>query len=173
MGYAAGLLAAIIAHVYIFARIFGCRDRELLRDITRMVYAVMCFTLLFSLVGTILGGIWANVSWGRFWGWDPKENGALLIVLATLAILHARMGGHIRQDGVHLCAIVLGMIVAFSWWYVNVMGVGLHSYGFTSGIKRAVWKFWQVELVVLVIGFASRKWCWNSWRGLGRPSSEQ
>jgi ABC-type transport system involved in cytochrome c biogenesis permease subunit len=172
MGYAAGLLAAIIAHVYIFAKIFGCRDRELLRDITRMVYAVMCFTLLFSLVGTILGGIWANVSWGRFWGWDPKENGALLIVLATLAILHARMGGHIRQDGVHLCAVVLGMIVAFSWWYVNVMGVGLHSYGFTSGIKRAVWKFWKIELVVLVIGFVSRKWCWNSWRGLGRASSE-
>lgn len=156
MGYAAGLLAAAISHIYIFARLFGSQDKAFLRDITRMVYAVICFTLLFSLVGTILGGIWANVSWGRFWGWDPKENGALLIVLVTLAILHGRVGGFLRQDGINICSIILGMVVAFSWWWVNVMGVGLHSYGFTSGIKKAVMIFWGIQVAVIVCAIIAK-----------------
>ena len=66
---------------------------------------MLCFTLFLSLIGTVLGGIWANDSWGRFWGWDPKENGALLIVLWTLAILHARLGGFIRDWGIHLSSV--------------------------------------------------------------------
>ena len=103
-----------------------------------MTYGVLCFALLFSVVGTILGGIWANESWGRFWGWDPKENGALLICLSQLAILHARMGGFLKPFGVAMAAIVAGCVVAFSWWGVNLLGVGLHSYGFTGGILTAL-----------------------------------
>ncbi len=66
-----------------------------------MVYGVICFALFFSFVGTVLGGIWADQSWGRFWGWDPKENGALLIVLWNAIILHARWGGYVRERGHH------------------------------------------------------------------------
>ena len=69
-----------------------------------MTYGVICFGLLFSVVGTILGGIWANDSWGRFWGWDPKENGALLICLSQVALLHARMCGWVRDRGFCACA---------------------------------------------------------------------
>ncbi len=152
MGYAACLLAAKVSHVFVFEKLFGSRNKELFRDLTPLVYAIICFGLFFSLIGTILGGIWANDSWGRFWGWDPKENGALMIVLGCLAILHARLGGLIKQDGIHFCSIGLAMVTAFSWWYVNVMGVGLHSYGFTSGIKRAVWIYWGIELAVIVAG---------------------
>jgi hypothetical protein len=101
-----------------------------------------CVSRLFlSLVGTVLGGIWANYSWGRFWGWDPKENGALLIVLWTLAILHARLGGHIREWGIHLASIFTAIVVTFSWWHVNFLGVGLHNYGFTAG-KNTIWAFY-------------------------------
>ncbi len=135
LGYAGGLVAALLGIVYVLLR--GLRldggDRGLRRSLTRGVYGMVCLTLFLSLVGTVLGGIWANDSWGRFWGWDPKENGALMIVLATLAILHARIGGFIREWGIHLASIFLAAVVTFSWWHVNLLGTGLHNYGFTDG----------------------------------------
>jgi hypothetical protein len=70
-----------------------------------MVYGIVCFATLFSLIGTVLGGIWADQSWGRFWGWDPKENGALMIVLWNAVILHARWGGLVKQRGLMCLAI--------------------------------------------------------------------
>ncbi len=155
VGYAAGMLAAGIAHVYVFARLFGLKrsDRDFYRSLTRMVYGVTCFGLLFAFVGTVLGGIWANYSWGRFWGWDPKENGAALICLAMLATLHARMGGYIREMGIHLAAIATACVIAFSWWGVNLLGVGLHSYGFTNGIWTATFIFWSTQGAVIALGF--------------------
>lgn len=154
VGYAAGLLAAGVAHVYVLGKLFNFKknDKEFYRTVTRMVYGVICFGLLTSFIGTVLGGIWANYSWGRFWGWDPKENGAMLIVLCNLAILHARMGGYIRDLGVCLAAIFAGCVVAFSWWGVNLLGIGLHSYGFTSGIWTALSTFWGIETVVALCG---------------------
>jgi ABC-type transport system involved in cytochrome c biogenesis permease subunit len=113
---------------------------------------MLCLTLFLSLVGTVLGGIWANYSWGRFWGWDPKENGALLIVLWTLAILHARLGGYLREWGLHLAAIFTAIVVTFSWWHVNFLGVGLHNYGFTAG-KNTIWMFYGCMTLVLMFGF--------------------
>jgi ABC-type transport system involved in cytochrome c biogenesis permease subunit len=120
--------------------------------LARMTYGVICFGLLFSVVGTVLGGIWANYSWGRFWGWDPKENGALMIILWELAILHSRLGGVIKNFGVCMAAVFGGVIVAFSWFGVNLLGVGLHSYGFTSGIARALLMFYIIESAVLALG---------------------
>lgn len=154
MGYGAGLLSGALAHLYIIGRLFGIRknDAEFYKGLTRMVYGVLCFGLLFACVGTVLGGIWANDSWGRFWGWDPKENGALLIVLWGLLLLHARLGGYISELGIHMGSVTLGMIVAFSWWGVNLLGVGLHSYGFTSGVGLMLKIFWGIEGVVLVLG---------------------
>ena len=154
IGYAAGLLACAIAHLYIVGKFFGIKKGDLIfyKNISRMVYGVLCFGLLFSVVGTILGGVWANDSWGRFWGWDPKENGALMIILWELTILHARIGGYIRDRGVCLSAIVLGCIVAFSWWGVNLLGVGLHSYGWTSGVYNTLLIFYGVEGLILILG---------------------
>lgn len=151
VGYCGGLLAALAAHFYIFGQAFNIDtgNREQYRSLTRIVYGIACFSLFFSLVGTVLGGIWANYSWGRFWGWDPKENGALMIVLWTLVILHARLGGYIRDLGINVCAIILGMIIAFSWFGTNALGVGLHSYGFAQGIVNALVTFWVIELAVL------------------------
>jgi hypothetical protein len=116
-----------------------------------MVYGTICFGLFFSIVGTILGGIWANYSWGRFWGWDPKENGALMICLAELIILHARMSGLVRERGFHLLVLVNGIIVAFSWWGVNLLNVGLHSYGFTDGIQKMLNWFYGVEGALIAL----------------------
>lgn len=160
MGYAAGLLASAIAHVYVVSALLGLKrnDPDYYRALTRMTYGVMCFGLLFATVGTVLGGIWANNSWGRFWGWDPKENGALMIVLWLLIILHARIAGYIRDHGIALGAICCGIIVAFSWFGVNLLGVGLHSYGFTSGIATALKLFYGIESAMLLLAAAVAVW---------------
>ncbi|MBI1320247.1 MAG: hypothetical protein GC168_15075 [Candidatus Hydrogenedens sp.] len=154
IGYAAGLLAGAIAHLYLLGKAFGYRPRDpdFYPYLTRTVYGVFCFGLIFATVGTVLGGVWANESWGRFWGWDPKENGALMIVLWGLAVLHARMGGYIRDYGLHMAALFGGVVVAFSWFGVNLLGVGLHTYGFTSGIQIALRQFYLVESLVLAVG---------------------
>jgi len=156
LGYSAGLLSAFLSAGYVLFRGLGLAsgDNDLRRSLTRAVYGMLCLTLFLSLVGTVLGGIWANYSWGRFWGWDPKENGALLIVLWTLAILHARLGGHIREWGLHLASIFTAIVVTFSWWHVNFLGVGLHNYGFTAG-KNTIWMFYACMTVMLMCGFVA------------------
>jgi cytochrome c biogenesis factor len=152
-GYAAGYFAAFVSAMFVL--ICGLRladdNKELRRILTRTVYGVICFTLFLSLIGTVLGGIWANDSWGRFWGWDPKENGALMIVLWTLAILHARLGGFLREWGLHLASLFTAVIVTFSWWHVNFLGVGLHNYGFTAG-KSTIWAFYGIIMAILLFG---------------------
>ncbi len=154
LGYAAGMVAAILSMCYFVMRLFGQikPGDKTARDFTRIGYGFVMAGLFLSLVGTILGGIWANYSWGRFWGWDPKENGALMIVLMNLVILHARLGGYVKEVGFHCCCIVLGMIVAFSWFGVNQLNVGLHTYGFTEGIWFWLCVFWGIQLAILVYG---------------------
>ncbi|MBK8179533.1 MAG: cytochrome c biogenesis protein CcsA [Planctomycetes bacterium] len=144
IGYSAGMLAALLANVYLISKLFGIKkdDPTHLKSLSRMTYGALAFGLIFSVVGTILGGIWANESWGRFWGWDPKENGALLICLSQIAILHLRMGGYLRDFGIAMATAFGGTVIAFSWFGVNLLGVGLHSYGFTSGIHTALWSYY-------------------------------
>ena len=153
MGYSGGLLAAGIAHVWIIGKLLGIRrgDTAFYKSITRMTYGVICFCLLFSIFGTIMGGVWANDSWGRFWGWDPKENGALLICIWQLLTLHARMGGFIKDRGLAVMAVLGGVVVTISWWGVNLLNVGLHSYGFTSGVAQLLLGLWCIEGVVVLL----------------------
>ncbi|HCN29835.1 MAG TPA: hypothetical protein DIT64_14050 [Verrucomicrobiales bacterium] len=154
LGYAACMVAALISMIYFIQRLFGKigPKSEEGRFLTRVAYGFIAAGLFLSLVGTVLGGIWADQSWGRFWGWDPKENGALMIVLMCLVILHARLGGYIREVGLHNCNLILGCIVIFSWFGVNQLGVGLHAYGFTDGTWPKIYGFWGSQLALLVYG---------------------
>jgi len=165
IGYAAGMLAAIIGGIALVG-MCGVRllhpNREpqgfkaFYKTATSMVYGVTCFGVLFGTVGTILGGVWANDSWGRFWGWDPKENGALMIVLAQLFLLHGRMGGHLRQFGQCLVATLTGWVVIFSWFHVNQLGVGLHAYGFSESLQTAIFLgYWAFGIMagIGVLGY--------------------
>ena len=154
IGYAAAILAGLIAHIFIVSKRFNIGSDDSRRTITRMVYGITCFGLLFALVGTVLGGVWANDSWGRFWGWDPKENGALMICLGALIMLHARMGGYIKDLGMNIIAIVILVITVFSWWHVNQLETGLHSYGFTSGIMFWLYVVYAIECAVITIGLS-------------------
>jgi ABC-type transport system involved in cytochrome c biogenesis permease subunit len=153
-GYASMFVAGILAIIYVVRGFFtSTLTPDVAKTLSRMVYGIVCFATLFSFVGTILGGIWADQSWGRFWGWDPKENGALLIVLWNALILHARWGGMIRERGLMAMAVFGNIITSFSWFGVNMLGIGLHSYGFMD--KAFPWlvgfDISQVLLVVLAL----------------------
>ncbi|RAP32836.1 hypothetical protein DID77_04010 [Candidatus Marinamargulisbacteria bacterium SCGC AG-439-L15] len=139
IGYSATFLAGFIGIVYCMRSIFVSKaiPAQEDKDLSKMVYGIIAFALIFSFIGTVLGGIWADQSWGRFWGWDPKENGALMIVLWNAMILHARLAGLIRIKGLMQMAIFGNIITSFSWFGVNMLGVGLHSYGFMD--KAFIW----------------------------------
>jgi ABC-type transport system involved in cytochrome c biogenesis permease subunit len=131
LGYAATLLAGLIGIAYVVLGVFTHQlDRnDTKKTLARMMYGITCFAILFSFVGTILGGIWADQSWGRFWGWDPKENGAIMIVLANALFLHARWGGLVKERGMANLAIFGNIITVWSFFGTNQLGVGLHAYG--------------------------------------------
>lgn len=156
LGYAAGMVASFFSVGYILLRCVCLTRRgdDLSKDFTRLSYAFTCVGLFLSLIGTVLGGIWANYSWGRFWGWDPKENGALLIVLVNLIVLHARLGGFIREVGLHCANVIQGIVVAFSWFATNQLGIGLHAYGELDGAWKWLYRFWTFMLVILIAGIA-------------------
>jgi ABC-type transport system involved in cytochrome c biogenesis permease subunit len=122
------------------------------RQLTAMIYGTVCFATLLSFVGTMLGGIWADQSWGRFWGWDPKENGAGMLVLMNALILHARWGGMIKERGMATLALLANMVTAWSWFGTNQLGVGLHAYGFSKALAEGCALFWAFNLAVLALG---------------------
>ena len=168
IGYSATFLAGFLALIF-FARGLFTRslDDGTARSLTRMVYGTVCFALLFSFVGTVLGGIWADQSWGRFWGWDPKENGALMIVLWNALILHARWGRLVQARGLMLLALGGNIVTSWSWFGTNMLGVGLHSYGFTD--KAFLWlcAFWLSQIIIIAAGLLPARY-WRSPAALGK-----
>jgi ABC-type transport system involved in cytochrome c biogenesis permease subunit len=153
LGYASTFVAGMLAIFYVIRGFFTrTLDAQTGKSLARMVYGIVCFATLFSFIGTVLGGIWADQSWGRFWGWDPKENGALLIVLWNAAILHARWGGLVRERGIMNMAIFGNIVTSFSWFGVNMLGIGLHSYGFMDAAFKWLMIFDCSQVVLIVIG---------------------
>lgn len=146
LGYAGCVVAGIIGHVLLLQAI---RGRGGAAAAARSLYAVLAFGLVFTVIGTLMGGIWADQSWGRFWGWDPKENGALLIIVWCAALFHARLAGWIGHIGLAAGAIGSLITVALAWFGVNLLGLGLHAYGFTSGALWGLLAFLAVELAFL------------------------
>ena len=158
LGYSTTLLAGMLGLVYVLmGRLAGRLTDEQQQHLVRMIYGTLCFATFFSFVGTVLGGLWADDSWGRFWGWDPKENGALMIVIWNALVLHARWGGLIRNRGLAVLAIFGNVITAWSWFGVNQMGVGLHAYGATEGRTIALLVFVLSQLLVMLLAWLPAK----------------
>jgi ABC-type transport system involved in cytochrome c biogenesis permease subunit len=161
-GYASTFVAGFLALIYIVRGAFTkTLDEATGKSLARMIYGIVCFATLFSFVGTVLGGIWADQSWGRFWGWDPKENGALIIVLWNAMILHMRWGGMIRERGLINCAIFGNVVTSWSWFGVNMLGIGLHSYGFTDAAFKWLMLFVASQIMFIVLGLLPPK-MWKS-----------
>lgn len=161
VGYSATFLAGFLALIYVLRGVFTrSLDAATSSALGRMIYGVVCFATFFSFVGTILGGIWADQSWGRFWGWDPKENGALLIVIWNALLLHVRWAGLVKTRGLACLAIFGNIVTAWSWFGVNMLGVGLHSYGF---MDAAFW--WLVAFAASqVVAMLIAAWPPGRWR---------
>ncbi len=172
LGYSAMFFAGALAMLFALQGVFF-RDftKQSARSLSSMVYGVTCFGTLFSLVGTILGGIWADQSWGRFWGWDPKENGALMIVIMGAVYLHARWGGICKERGLMALAICGNIVTAWSWFGTNLLGVGLHAYGFTT--SGALWTLGFVLSQLFFIALVLLPWqYWRSEFGMGKKLPE-
>jgi ABC-type transport system involved in cytochrome c biogenesis permease subunit len=153
LGYSTTLLAGSIGILYLVAvSLLDRFDQSQRLQLVRMTYGTLCFAIFFSFVGTVLGGLWADDSWGRFWGWDPKENGALIIVLWNALVLHARWGRMIGPRGLAMLAVGGNIVTFWSWFGVNELGVGLHSYGFSEGTTFWLMLFVLSQLAIIALG---------------------
>jgi ABC-type transport system involved in cytochrome c biogenesis permease subunit len=156
-GYAATMVAGLLGVGYIVGGVLlPIISEENKRQLSVNIYGITCFALLCSFFGTVLGGLWADDSWGRFWGWDPKENGALMIVLWNAVLLHARWAGMAKQRGIAVLAVLGCVVTIWSWEGVNQLGEGLHSYGFSSDRLFYVAVFAAIHLVIAAAGCIPR-----------------
>ena len=153
LSYAAFALAMGFGHILLFRY---ARDPVSARADQPMhfwLYRVLQLGVILLAAGTILGGVWANYSWGRFWGWDPKETWALIALLCYILTLHGRLAGWWTQFGLVVASVVCFLAVLMAWYGVNfVLGKGLHSYGF--GIGGETYVVTGVIADLLFVGFA-------------------
>lgn len=154
LSYAAFALAMGIGNIALSYYVRGIEkeNREKLQVLALFVYRSIQVGVLLLTAGTILGGVWADYSWGRFWGWDPKETWALIADLGYLAVLHGRFTGWLRTFGTIAASVVAFAGVVMAWYGVNfVLGVGLHSYGFGGGGVHYVTAILLVQLAYVAI----------------------
>lgn len=126
--------------------------------LTIAIYRCMQVGVVLLAAGTILGGVWADYSWGRFWGWDPKETWALIALLGYLALLHARLSGWVKNVGMLVGSVASFILVIMAWYGVNfVLGAGLHSYGFGAGGVEYVSAFVLANLAFVGYAYAMNR----------------
>lgn len=134
------------------------KHREVLRGLTLAQYRGIQIGVALLAPGIILGGVWADYSWGRFWGWDPKETWALIALLGYLAVLHARIAGYVQQFGMAVASVLSFNLVIMAWYGVNfVLGAGLHTYGFGAGGVEYVFTFCALQVLFVVFVWRFRK----------------
>lgn len=152
IGYGCCFVASLLGHIYLVQRLLNRPKKELTQAINNLL-GVTLVSLFFTVLGTILGGIWADQSWGRFWGWDPKENGAMLICMWLLWAIHGRLAGYLAPLRFAFIMSLTSIIVVLAWFGVNLLNVGLHSYGFTDSIAQNLATFSITELLLCGILF--------------------
>ncbi len=160
LGYAATYAAGAWGIVYImFSYVFPVLEPDARHKVLRTLYGTLCFAIFFSFVGTVLGGLWADDSWGRFWGWDPKENGALMIVLWNALVLHARWAALVKGRGLAMLAVFGNIVTTWSYFGVNEYGVGMHAYG-ASERSTAMWllTFGLSQLAIIALAAMPSHW---------------
>jgi cytochrome c-type biogenesis protein CcsB len=157
LSYGAFALSTALAH---FLVIRSIRSNKLpSADDSWVLHLYRCLQIgvLLLAVGVILGGVWANYSWGRFWDWDPKETWALIALMAYIILLHGRLGAWWGGYGLAVGSIASFLTILMAWYGVNfVLGRGLHSYGFGNGGQLYVGAFALLELIVLTFALVRR-----------------
>jgi ABC-type transport system involved in cytochrome c biogenesis permease subunit len=129
-----------------------------IKPLSNYIYRTIQVGVLLIAAGTILGGLWADVSWGRFWGWDPKEVWALITLLIYLIPLHGRFAGWVNTFGLVCASVVCFLSVVMAWYGVNFyLGVGLHSYGFAERAGQGIVLATCTAVVAVVVAAAWRR----------------
>jgi cytochrome c-type biogenesis protein CcsB len=168
LSYAAFALAMGFGHILLFRYARNPVSARTDQPMHFWLYRVLQLGVILLAAGTILGGVWANYSWGRFWGWDPKETWALIALLCYIVTLHGRLAGWWTQFGLVVASVVCFLAVLMAWYGVNfVLGKGLHSYGF--GIGGETYVVTGVIADLLFVGFAI--WRYRSTRSARPPVS--
>jgi cytochrome c-type biogenesis protein CcsB len=153
LSYAAFALAMGFGHILLWRYARNPATASTDAPMHFWLYRVLQLGVLLLAAGTILGGVWANYSWGRFWGWDPKETWALIALLCYILTLHGRLAGWWTEFGLVVASVVCFLAVLMAWYGVNfVLGKGLHSYGFGIGGETYVATFVIADL--LFVAFA-------------------
>jgi len=148
LSYAAFALAMGFGHILLFKYLRNPREAVQDKNMHFWLYRVLQLGVLLLAAGTILGGVWANYSWGRFWGWDPKETWALITLLCYIVVLHGRLAGWWRDFGLAVGSVICFLAVVMAWYGVNfVLGTGLHSYGFGIGGESYVMTAVGLDLI--------------------------
>ncbi|MEK2645113.1 cytochrome c biogenesis protein [Bdellovibrio sp. BCCA] len=152
ISYAAFFLAFGLGDIGLIYYLRGEQKHQAqIKAVVTGIYRAMQIGVAFLAPGIILGGIWADYSWGRFWGWDPKETWALIALLGYLAVLHARYAGMIKNFGMIVTAVITFSLVIMAWYGVNfVLGAGLHSYGFGAGGVEYVSAFVAAHILLVI-----------------------
>lgn len=151
LSYSAFALAMALAHVAIALQLFKPAHDEGRRTVTSLIDKMLQVGLLFLAAGIACGAVWANESWGRYWGWDPKETWSLITFFVYLAVVHARFAGWLKDFGLAASTIVAFMSVVMTYYGVNfVLAAGMHSYGFAEGGRPQAATYVIVEFALLV-----------------------
>ncbi len=133
LGFSGVILSGVVAHLYLFRLNRSSSHEPRTSNLAPLLYGTLVFGSVFTIIGTLLGGVWADFAWGRFWGFDPKECGALFVILWTMLGLHLRGGRIIDERGFALFNAFNVIVTFLCWFGINLLGVGLHSYGFQNG----------------------------------------
>lgn len=152
ISYAAFALALGFGHAILWRYIRRPDRMQAGSQLHAWLYRMLMLGILLLATGTILGGVWANYSWGRFWGWDPKETWALIALLLYIVALHGRLAGWWGDFGVAVASIVCFSGIIMAWYGVNyVLGAGLHSYGFGVGGEGYILAFLGAEALYVAV----------------------
>jgi cytochrome c-type biogenesis protein CcsB len=159
LSYAAFALALGIANITLGYFLVRSKSRETIAALSRFTYQVLQVGVLLLAAGTILGAVWADYAWGRFWSWDPKEVWALIALLGYLAVLHARKVNWLGHFGLATAAVACFSLVVVAWYGVNfVMGAGRHTYGSGGGGEGYVGSVLAIQfLYVALAALRSRR----------------
>jgi cytochrome c-type biogenesis protein CcsB len=154
LAYSALALTMVLGHVVLYLELFRPGRSDLLRTLSKLLYRTLQVGLLFLAAGIIFGAVWANESWGRYWGWDPKETWSLITFFVYLAIVHARFAGWIRDFGLAASSILGFLSVVMTYYGVNfILASGLHSYGFSEGGQLYAVLYVVIEIAVISMAF--------------------
>ena len=154
LSYGALALSWVLANYVLITKRFFSINKDDLKNYSDITYTCLKYGTVLLAAGIILGGVWADYSWGRFWGWDPKETWSLIVLFIYIAILHGKSTSWITPKRFFPLTAAAFMSVMMAWFGVNyILASGLHSYGFSEGGAIFLFSFFIIQTLIIIITF--------------------